>query len=437
MRDRIELEQMPRFWEPKPSKFWEMMLGPVHRWTMHRTFEIAQVEFEAMDRLARIDPKDGILLCPNHSYTGDGAVALELSRRAPRRVYVMAAWHVFRTKFGVKGWLLQRQGCFSVDREGCDRRAIKQAVELLTTGKALCIFPEGEIYHTNERLTPLREGVAFIAATAQRDLDKRAAIPSPGTPAFGSEAQARRGEGQGGGSVATVWLVPVGVRYHFIGNVMPALESAMTELERRVLLTTKVGQPLHERIIRFGEVALTIKEKDHLGHEGSGDLPTRINALAQHVLAKREQMHLGKANPDEAIPVRVKLLRQHFLESVWEKEPDEATMRTAFEGLGDVQLALQLYSYPGDYISQKPSVERMAETIEKFEEDVYGTYATPKGRRRALVRIGEPISVREHMGAGKMRAIASALTSKLESGIRAAMNADAPPSAGPAEAWRA
>ena len=63
-------------------------------------------------------------------------------------------------------------GAFSVDREGCDRRAMRQAGELLTSGRWLVVFPEGEIYHTNERLTPLREGVAFMAITSQRDLEK-------------------------------------------------------------------------------------------------------------------------------------------------------------------------------------------------------------------------------------------------------------------------
>ena len=68
--------------------------------------------------------------------------------------------------------MLQRIGAFSVDREGCDRRAIRQAVEFLSGGHALVVFPEGEIYHLNDRLTPLLEGVAFMALTAQRELEK-------------------------------------------------------------------------------------------------------------------------------------------------------------------------------------------------------------------------------------------------------------------------
>ena len=35
-----------------------------------------------------------------------------------------------------------------------------------------------------------------------------------------------------------------------------------------------------------------------------------------------------------------------------------------------VHLALQLYAYPGNYVGERPTVERMAETVEKFAEDV-------------------------------------------------------------------
>lgn len=395
MRQRIDLEQMPRFWPPKPSRLWDVLLGPLHRRFM-RGVGIPDVQIEGMEKLAAIDPKDGILICPNHSYTGDGPLMVEFGRRMPRRMYIMAAWHGFRGHWGIDGWILQRMGAFSVDREGCDRRAIKQAMELLTTGQSLCIFPEGEIYHTNERLTPLREGVAFIAATAQRELDKA-------------------------GSSASVWLVPVCIRYRFVGDVLPALKEAMTRLEERVLLTPKPELPLPERIMRFGEVALTIKEKDHLGHEGQGDLRTRLTNLTNHILTRLEGAHMKKSNAEEPIPVRVKLLRQHLLESVWEKNCDPAAFDAVRGALGDVHLALQLYSYPGDYISTQPTPERMAETIEKYEEDVYGTYAKPKGDRRAQVTVGEPINVKRDGGGGKLRAVVGEVTGTLEAELREMM----------------
>ena len=58
--------------------------------------------------------------------------------------------------------------------------------------------------------------------------------------------------------------------------------------------------------------------------------------------------------------------------------------RRCEEELEDVFFVVQLYSYPGNYVAQKATVERMAETLDKFEEDVLGrSTATIRGTRRA------------------------------------------------------
>jgi 1-acyl-sn-glycerol-3-phosphate acyltransferase len=402
MRDRIDLSApMPRFWEPKPSRFWRFALTPLHRRFMRR-HRVAQADLVGMEHLERLGPRDGALICPNHSYTGDGSVMLEAGRRAPRPFHTMAAWHVFRGHGGIDGWLLQRQGVFSVDREGCDRRAIRTAVELLATGRFLVIFPEGEIYHLNERLTPLREGVAFMAVSAQKDLDK---------------AQ----------SSARVWVVPTAIRYTFAADVMPVVESQLARMEARMMLKPRAGAPVHERIIRLGEMLLTIKEKEHVGRslEGEGDLPARIARLAEHVLSRREQAHLGKTFADEPVPVRVKQLRRKLLEAACvdaESGADGAAtlLPDVRDALADVHLALQLYSYKGDYVASKPTPERMAETIEKFEEDLWGVEAAPCGWRRATVTFGQPIDVKPFL-TGKSRTAATELTARLESDLQTLM----------------
>jgi hypothetical protein len=189
-----------------------------------------------------------------------------------------------------------------------------------------------------------------------------------------------------------------------------------------MLITPDLNRPLHERIIRFGEIALTLQEKQHLGAEQDGDLPSRLARLTDHLLAEQETRQFGKTNRDEPTPVRVKLLRQHLMEKLWDEQCDPAQVPALKQSLADVHRALQLYSYPGDYISTQPSVERMAETIEKFEEDVYGTFAKPKGQRRARIKVGEPTNVRQHASAGKLRAVAAAITSELEARMRATMS---------------
>ncbi|HEV2296594.1 MAG TPA: lysophospholipid acyltransferase family protein [Tepidisphaeraceae bacterium] len=405
MRNRIDPHnERDDFRPPKPSRLWAAALWPVHQWVMRRMHEIVDVTVTGMDRLAAIDPNDGILICPNHSYTGDGSVMAEVGRRASRPFYFMAARHTFAGHGGVDGFLLQRLGGFSVDREGCDRAAMCQANDLLTTGKALVIFPEGEIYHTNERLTPLREGVGFIALTAQRELDKRGA----------QDTASRR-----------VWIVPAFIRYQFCGDVTPALDAALAEMERRLLLKPKPSMPLHERIVRYGEMALTIKEKEKLGRSFDDEgqtLPGRIARLANGILERLEVAHFGKPRSEETVPLRVKQLRRHLLGEICETGTTPEKVAEAHDALDDVHTVVQLYSYPGDYITSKPSVERMAETIEKFEEDVYDDYAKPKGKRRATVTLGEPIDVKAFTAAGaKARAAAGELTARLESAMTALM----------------
>jgi hypothetical protein len=287
-------------------------------------------------------------------------------------------------------------GAFSVDREGCDRRAIRQAVECLSGGHALVVFPEGEIYHLNDRLTPLLEGVAFMALTAQRELEK---AQSPGR----------------------VWVVPAAIRYRYVDDVTPQLTEAVAGLEQRLLWKPRSGSALHERILQVGEVLLTIKEKEKLGRacESDGDLHTRIARLTEALLQRLETDHLKKTPSAETVPLRVKALRRHLLAVRADEQAEPAARQQASAALDDVQLVLQLYSYPGDYLSEKPSLERMAETVEKFEEDIYGA-ARPKGRRRARVRLGEPIDLKQ-AAAERARGAAHDVTARLEGAIQGLM----------------
>jgi 1-acyl-sn-glycerol-3-phosphate acyltransferase len=387
---------MPAYWPPRPSRFWERMLHWPRQVYARKAWKVMEVEFQGLQELfGRVQPQDGLLLAPNHSHEGDAHVMLEAARHVRRRFYFMAAWQAFRGHWGIDGWLLQRMGCFSVDREGNDRRAVRQAIDLLTTGNPLVIFPEGECHHLNERLMPLLEGVAFIATQAQKKQSQSDSGPR-------------------------VWVVPVGIHYRFIEDVQPQLQAAMKRLEARMFWVKPPAEaPLHERIIRFGEFLLTIKEKDKLGRSGEneGDLPTRIANLINTLLARHEQEHLKGGISTEAVPMRVKALRRRLLDMGAAGNVDEATCRKALDGLDDVQFVLQLLSYPGNYIKENPTPERMAETIEKFEEDVFGV-ARSLGRRRATVRFGEPIDLKTELESGRGRAVVSKVTDRLEGAIQ-------------------
>ncbi|HTL28947.1 MAG TPA: lysophospholipid acyltransferase family protein [Tepidisphaeraceae bacterium] len=391
------MESMPGFWPPKPNAAWNVLLEPLRRRYLHGVFGISKVMLNLpTDWNRQIGPNDGVLLAPNHSHDSDPHVMMAVAKQLDRRFYFMAAWQVFIDHHGIDGFVMQRMGAFSVDREGCDRRAMRQAIELLSGGQWLVVFPEGEIYHTNERLTPLREGVAFMTISAQRDLEKEKADRN-------------------------IWILPAAIRYQYDEDITPKLEAAVSALEQRFVVRPKPGATLPERIIAMGEVLLTIKEKEQLGHscENDGPLPVRLKNLINRVLGKLESERFGKINEAESIPLRVKTLRRSMIECMFNAESSDEQKKKAHNELADVHLALQLYSYPGDYIATNPTPERMAETLDKFEEDLGGA-ATMKGKRTAHVTLGEPLDVKRHT-AGRARTASTELTLRLETAITGLM----------------
>ena len=180
----------------------------------------------------------------------------------------------------MRRWLFPRLGFFPVDREGSDLAAVKAAVEILSAGKhPLLVFPEGEVYHLTDRLTTLREGVAFLAASAAK----------------------KKKEGK------TVWIVPVGLKYRFLDgqDPMPVMLGLMDRLEHQFTWRNAREIPLVERIYRYAEALLTLKELEYLRAACSGPLPERIASLRSHILNGLEDRHLGRRHEQDAVPSRV------------------------------------------------------------------------------------------------------------------------------------
>jgi hypothetical protein len=136
-----------------------------------------------------------------------------------------------------------------------------------------------------------------------------------------------------------------------------------------------------------------------LGAARSGAIVDRIRALAEHVLSSAEQRCGITATPGTTIPERVKGVRRAVLEkqeALEERSPQRAELRNV---LADAFFVVQLFSYPGNYLTAESSVERFAETLDKLEEDVLGKYsATIRSRRAVTVAIGEPLKAASEKG---------------------------------------
>jgi hypothetical protein len=257
-------------------------------------------------------------------------------------------------------------GGFSVHREGVDRQAINLAIDLLAEAKRpLVIFPEGATSRTADRLQALLDGVAFIARTAAK---KRAKLAPPGK----------------------VVVHPVAVKYYFGGDIRRAADEVLTDIEQRLTWQPQRGLPLLARILKVGSALLSLKEIEYLGQPQVGTLALRMNGLIDRLLGPIEEEWLGRVQSGPVVP-RVRGLRTKILPDMVERRVTREERNRRWQQLADVYLAAQLSCYPPDYLA-RPTVDRVLEMIEKFEEDLTDK-ARLHGHLKVVLQIGEAIEV--------------------------------------------
>ncbi len=340
---------------------------PFRRLQQVHQYRLREIDVQGIEHAEQaIAKRHGLLITPNHPGHADSFLLWEALVRLKRRCYVMTAWQVFAMAKRWERLLFQQHGCFSVDREGTDLRAYRQAVKVLAeTSDPLAVFPEGDVYHLNDRVRPFREGTGSMAL---------AAVKRSGRP---------------------VSWIPCAIRYRYVQDPTPELEQVMTRLEQRLHWRPRPDLPLSARIYRFAEGMLKLKEIEYLGRATNGSLPERIEALGNEILGRIEdRVQLGSI--PETLPLRVKELRQYVIARLREMPEDDPQQTQFANDLEDLFFVVQLYSYPGDYVAENATIERMAETIDKFEEDFLDLpTANIRGARRGVITFGEPIVVSE------------------------------------------
>jgi 1-acyl-sn-glycerol-3-phosphate acyltransferase len=386
--NRYRMQPAPRSWSPKLSPGIVRLMRPMQLRRRVRDEQLQSIDVLGAEQVrTAVDKGCGVLITPNHASHADSFCIYESAHQVGHPYYVMAAWQVFANKSVLAQWVLRWHGGFSIDREATDMTAFKQAVSILQERpNPLVIFPEGEVYHCSERVTPFREGAAMIALTAA----KRAKRP--------------------------IVCIPAAIRLQYIDDPTPQLLQLMDDLEQQIFWRPQKDRPLEARIYKFAEAILALKETEYLGHTGTGDLPARTKHLANEILQRLEEQFELKQR-DVTIPERVKEMRRVTIAKIEETEESNTKERARLnEVMDDIFLVVQLFSYPGDYVAEHPSIERMAETLDKFEEDVLDKFsASIRGSRRAWIEFGEPVPV--ELGRDR-RAIAREMTDTLEDRVQ-------------------
>ena len=330
---------------------------------------VASWECRHVERLrASLDEGHGIMLAPNHCRYADPIVMGWLTREANCHVYAMASWHLFN-----QGWFnafaIRRMGGFSVNREGVDRKAIDTAIEILENAeRPLVVFPEGAVTRTNDQLHALLDGVPFIARAA-------------------ATRRATRGAGR-------VVIHPVGLKYLFSGDIHEAADKVLQDIERRFSWRPQRHLPLMDRITKVGKALLCLKEFEYFGAAQNGRLADRMQGLIDRLLQPLEREWLGCELTGPVVP-RVKALRIKIFPDMISGNITAAERDRRWGQLADIYLAQQVSCYPPDYLVERPSVDRVLETIERFEEDLTDK-ARVHGRLKVIIEVGEAIEVSPH-----------------------------------------
>lgn len=308
------------------------------------------------------------------------------------------------------GWILSRGGGVSIHRGRVyDRNALRSIRELLVNGKfPFTIAPEGANNGHSEIISPLEPGSAQLGFWCLEDLKKD-----------------QRTE--------NVWIIPIGIRYYYIQPPWQSLNRLLTQLERDCGLSSgefnshkKPELELYPRLLKLAETLLSELEGFYRqfyhqdlpnlsfnpGLSIDKQLKQRLDRLLDTALTVTEKYF--SLSSKGTIIDRCRRLEEAGWRYIYREDiEDLKTLYPLQLGLGNwvaeeaeirlkhMRLVESFVAVTGNYIQEKPTAERFAETL-LILFDLMARIKGKKvprrpglGKRGVKIIVGEPISVSE------------------------------------------
>ncbi|MGC9504172.1 1-acyl-sn-glycerol-3-phosphate acyltransferase [Baaleninema sp.] len=303
------------------------------------------------------------------------------------------------------GWAFSKLGGTSLRRGQLDWVGLRSARELLAFGRfPMAAAPEGATNGHNEIISPLEPGVAQLAFWAAEDLQKA-------------------------GKSHSVAIVPLGIQYEFVSPPWRSIARRLQELEIACGLDSEGLDPddfaspedwLYPRLYRLGGRLVVLMEQFYartyqqpLPHEGempqsNAELSERLQALLDAALQVSESyFHL---RPKGSAIDRCRRVEQAGWERIYREEMKQPERLSAVErGLLDriaaesqlrmwhMRLVEHFVAVTGDYVREKPTVERFADTLALLQETFNqicdrSQPLKPLGDRRVRLTVGDSLS---------------------------------------------
>lgn len=366
---------------------------------------ILDIDAESIDRLKTTDGYPTVL-APNHAARVDPAVMFFLSKRLSQQYYYMTARETYGTgKFdGLRGFLMQRFGAYSIVRGTADRNAFRTTRELLSKGNAsLVIFAEGEISRQNDTVMRFERGIIQLCFWAVDDMAK-AEISKP------------------------LYVVPIGIKYHYPQDMWSDIDAALTELERNILPSAdRTPIERYERLRRIGvAIFKTLATEYQYKVDETLPLDVHIQKLKEQILSHAEQI-MG-IHSDADVLTRVRTLKNLVDAEVYkdieqmteyERKIHEELLQKFQRFYPDLERLINFIAISDGYVAEERSPERFLEVIIRLEREVFGA-SKIRGPRVASVRVGEPKNLRECYDTYKAqkRETVEQVTLELETAVR-------------------
>ncbi|MCE3237009.1 MAG: phospholipid/glycerol acyltransferase, partial [Vampirovibrio sp.] len=209
---------------------------------------------------------------------------------------------------------------------------------------------------------------------------------------------------------ASVTLVPVSIRYRLINsNPMPLLYS-IRQLERKLDLLSFENQTVCKRTQQIFERVVELQEaKLHLSLPPGATWDERLMAVKEHIVGKMELFLEIKPFPEMFLLDRIRCVRNQMDEwlyshpelespSIYESALSEH-QRHLFETFHrDLERLKNLLTLHTAYLTEESLPEHYFEVLRFLELEVLGKMNL-KCPRMALVKLGEPVRLLEHMQA--------------------------------------
>ena len=338
------------------------------------------VDSESIARLKMIDGHPTVL-APNHAARADPIVTFLLSKQVSQQYYYMTARETFdKGKFGgLRSFLLQRFGAYSIVRGTADRNAFRTTRELLSEGSwPLVVFAEGEISRQNDTVMRFERGIIQLCFWALDDMAK-AEIDKP------------------------LYIVPIGIKYHYPQNMWDDIDIALTELEEKILPPTdQTPIERYERLRRIGiAIFKTLAAEYQYKVDETVALEVHIQKLKEQILSHAEKIMGIHSEADVLTRVRAlknlvdaEVYRDIEQMTEYEQKIHEELLQKFQRFYPDLERLINFIAISDGYVAEERSPERFLEVIVRLEREVFGT-SKIRGPRVASIRVGEPKNLRE------------------------------------------